>query len=40
MKTFDVKETNERIMPASGLAIVGAILNDVRVKTTQAIKLY
>lgn len=27
MKTFDVKETNERIMPASGLAIVGTILN-------------
>ena len=27
MKTFDVRETNERIMPASGLAIVGAILN-------------
>lgn len=27
MNTFEVKETNERIMPASGLAIVGAILN-------------
>ncbi len=27
MKTMVVKETNERIMPATGLAIVGAILD-------------
>ncbi len=29
MKKIEVKETNERIMPASGLAIVGAILNAI-----------